>query len=61
MKPAFNKIVKPPSVAQTYREERNDYVFNSKGFYSDLQEQLDEQYTQVSQIYSRLQRKLSDN
>lgn len=49
------KVVKPPSVPQTHRETSNDYIFNSIGFYQNLQGQLDEQRSVLLSIFYRLQ------
>lgn len=49
------KIVRVPSVPNFTRETDNS-IFNSIGFYSNLQETLEEQRQELLSIYARLQR-----
>ena len=47
------KIVKVPSVPNITRESDNS-IFNSVGFYSNLQESLDDQRQQLLSLFHRL-------
>jgi hypothetical protein len=49
-----DKIVKVPSVPNITREADNS-IFNSVGFYSNLQDSLEDQRQKLLSVYQRLQ------
>lgn len=49
------KIVRVPSVPN-FTKETDNSIFNSIGFYSNLQETLEDQHQELLSIYARLQR-----